>query len=374
MSSRECWTAKQQEDEIMYDMFDYLEWRGDLPFRKVGPNPVDMLIFSTLSYIHFDGIVSENPNRMITLQEAANAFLSLPDKEQKVRVKKDIELLESAANTERFKNVGMAFYRDLFVPEEEKQFAALTYYIGDGTAVLAFRGTDRTLVGWKEDFNMTFQDSIPAQREALKYLETYALNRLEPIRLTGHSKGGNIAVYAASKADIEIQQRIVEIHNQDGPGFPESMMSDYGYLSIIPKISTFVPESSIVCLLMEHMEPHTIIKSKKIGLLQHDPYSWEVLRDNFIHKEHMSGGTRFLDQATSAWLATMTPKERNDLADVIYNIITSGGASRTEDLVQPKQIGNYVKSLVKDEAKRAMIISSVSTLIQAFLDTQRRDD
>ena len=358
----------------MYDMFDYLEWRGDLPFKKIGPNPVDMLIFSTLSYINFDGIVSENPNKIMPLREAAEQFLVLPDKEKKVRVKKDIELLEAAVNTERFANVGVSFYRNVLAPEEEKQFAAITYYPGDGTAILTFRGTDRTLIGWKEDFNMTFQDTIPAQREALKYLEEYAVNRLEPIRMSGHSKGGNIAVFAAAKADSEIQQRIVEIHNQDGPGFPESMMNDDGYLSIIPKIYSFVPESSIVGILLEHMEPHTIIKSKKIGPLQHDPYSWEVMRDDFIHKEHMSGGSQLVDQATTAWLAGMTPDERSELSDVIFDFVTSGGAVRTEDLIHPKQIANYVKSLVKDEAKRTTIISSLSHLVRAFIDAQRGEE
>ena len=358
----------------MYDMFDYLAWRGDLSFKKIGPNPVDMLIFSTLSYINYEGIVSGNPNKKITLQEAAEQFLALPDKEQKVRVKKDIELLEAAANTERFANVGMAFYRNVFVPEEEKQFAALTYYPGDGTAVLTFRGTDHTLVGWKEDFNMTFQDTIPAQREALKYLEEYAVNRLEPIRMCGHSKGGNVAVFAAAKADPEIQQRIVEIHNQDGPGFPTSMMNDFGYLTIVPRIFSYVPESSIVGNLLEHMEPHTVIKSKKIGLLQHEPYSWAVMRDDFIHLEHKSGGSRIVDQATTAWLESMSPKERSELGDMIYGVITSGGAIRTEELVQLKQIANYVKSLVTDETKRTTIIGSISNLIQAFRDAQRDEE
>lgn len=358
----------------MYDMFDYLEWRGDLSFKKIGPNPVDMLIFSTLSYINFDGIVSDDPNKIMPLREAGGLFLALPDKEKKVRVKKDIELLEAAINTERFANVGVSFYRNVFTPEEEKQFAAMTYYPGDGTAVLTFRGTDRTLIGWKEDFNMTFQDTIPAQREALKYLEEYAVNRLESIRMSGHSKGGNIAVFAAAKADKEIQKRIIEIHNQDGPGFPESMMNDFGYLSIVPKIYSYVPESSIVGILLEHMEPHTIIKSKKIGPLQHDPYSWEVMRDDFIHKEHMSGGTRFVDQATKAWLAGMTPDERSELSEVIFDLMTSGGAVRTEELMHPKQIVNYVKALVNDETKRVMIIGSLSNLVRAFIEAQRGEE
>ena len=362
-------TDQWQEDEILYDMFDYLEWRGDLPFRKIGPNPVDMLIFSTLSYINYDGIVSENPNRSITLQEAAEQFLALPDKEQKVRVKKDIELLEAAANSERFRGVGMAFYRNLFVPSEEKQFAAITYYIGDGTAVLAFRGTDRTLVGWKEDFNMTFQDSIPAQREALKYLEEYALNRLEPIRLAGHSKGGNIAVFAAAKAELEIQQRIVEIHNQDGPGFSEAMMNDPGYRAILPKLRSYVPQSSVIGLLLEHEEPHTIIKSNQIGIMQHDPYSWQILGPNFIQEDALTSDSRFLDRTFKNWLSQMTNEERSEFFDTVFGLLESTGAERTGELIRPQNVLAYVKTLKTNESMRSVLASEFSRLVSSARQT-----
>ena len=346
----------------MYDMFDYMEWRGDLPFAKVSPNPVDMLIFSTLSYIHFEEIVPKTPNQRISLREAAKIFFAQPDFENKVRVKKDLDLLEAAMDTERFGNVSMTYYRSIFDPEAETQFAAVTYDLGDGTVVLAFRGTDRTLVGWKEDFNMAFQDSIPAQREALKYLEEFALSSLQPIRLAGHSKGGNLAVYAAAKADPFIQQRIAEIYNLDGPGFSESMMTDPGYLAVVPRIRSYVPESSIVGILLEHAEAHTVIKSKQIGPMQHDPYTWEVLRNDFIHMEEMSEGSKFMDQATKAWLASMTPQERNTLVDGVYEILTTGGAVKTEDLIHPKQIGIYVKRMATDDAKRGQVGERISEL------------
>ena len=358
----------------MYDMFDYLAWRGDLPFANVGPNPVDMLIFSTLSYIHFEGIVPDTPNQRISLREAAGRFLAQSDLENKVRVKHDLELLEAAADTERFGQVGVSFYRSIFVPEEETQFAAITYYLGDGTAVLAFRGTDRTLVGWKEDFNMTFQDSIPAQRESLKYLEEFSIHTLYPIRLTGHSKGGNLAVYASAKAEKALQQRILEICNLDGPGFSEKMMADMGYQAIVPKIHSYVPESSIVGTLFEHAEPHTIISSKQIGLMQHDPYSWEVLRNDFIHKEEMSEGSKFMDQTTKAWLVAMTPEERNDFVDVVYDILTSGGTVKTGELIHPKQIGNYVKALVLDEKKRQTISDRLGDLVQVVWEGQKKSE
>ena len=357
----------------MYDMFDYLEWRGDLPFAKISPNPVDLLIFSTLSYIQFDGIVPGTTNQRISLREAGNHFFTQPDPENRVRVKKDLELLEAAMDTERFGNVGMTFYRSVLDPEAETQFAAVTYDLGDGTVVVTFRGTDRTLVGWKEDFNMAFQDTVPAQREALKYLEEFSLSSLQPMRLVGHSKGGNLAVYAAAKADPFIKKRILEIHNQDGPGFSVKMMADPGYLEVVPKISTYVPESSVVGILLEHEEPYMVIKSKKIGPMQHDPYSWEVLRNDFIHTEEISESSQFLDRTTKKWLEAMTTEERNILVDAIYEILTSGGAVMTEDLVHPKQFGRYIKMLATDEKKRGIIADQLSELVKTIMKAQRRN-
>jgi len=354
----------------MYDMFDYLEWRGDIPFEKMGPNPVDMLIFATLSYIQFDGIVPETTDSRIPLKEAAERFLSQGNLDNKIRVKKDLELLGAAAGTERFGMVEMSFYRSVFDREKETQFAAVTYYPGDGSAVLTYRGTDRTLVGWKEDFNMAFQDSIPAQREAFRYLTEFACDRFHPIRMCGHSKGGNLAVYAAAKADEILQQRIQDIYNLDGPGFSERMMSDAGYLSIVPKISTYIPESSIVGILLEREEPYMVIKSKQIGPMQHDPYSWEVVRNDFIYKEEISGGARFVDEKTKVWLESMTVKERNTLVDMVYEILTTGGAVKTDDLASPKWIGNYVKALVKEEVKRQTIVDHISGLVRENMEKQ----
>ncbi len=356
----------------MSNMFDYIAWRGDLPFSKIGPNPVDLLILSTLTYVQFDGIVPDHAAVRVPLREAAEAFLAQPEAEDRVRVKQDLELLRAAADSERFGEVRMSSYRSIFDPEKEMQFAAVTYFPGDGTAIAAFRGTDRTLVGWKEDFNMTFQDSIPAQREAVRYLEEIAIHTLDPLRLVGHSKGGNLAVYAAAKADAAIQQRIVSIHNQDGPGFSEAMMTDPGYLAIVPKITTYVPESSIVGMLLEHEEPYKVIESRQIGPMQHDPYSWRIMRNDFIHREEITDGSRFLDQAMKHWLETLTIEERNTLADVVYEMLTTGGAVRTDDLLHPKQIGRYVKLLAKDEKKRSMIGDYLSGLARALVETQKK--
>ena len=183
----------------MATVFDYLKWRGDLSFAQDPLNPVDGLIFCALSYIPFVGQAAETPNEPIALRDAAADFLSLDDYESRVRAKNDAMMLRAAAETARFGGCKMVLYRDQFAPEEETQFAAMTFLLPDDTAFVAFRGTDRSLVGWKEDFNMAFQEAVPAQLLAQDYVREVAAEYVMPLRLGGHSKGGNLAVFAAAE-------------------------------------------------------------------------------------------------------------------------------------------------------------------------------
>lgn len=356
----------------MSDMFDYLKWRGDIRFSQLPPNPVDTLVFSALSYIHFDGIVPETPQKSITLRKASEVLLSQPHIEEKARVKQDIELLKAAAATERFGSERLTFYQSIFETEKETQFAAVTFRLSDNTSVAAFRGTDRTLTGWKEDFNMSFCESVPAQREALRYLNELAAESSEPIYLVGHSKGGNLAVYAAAKSGRFVQQRIPGIYNHDGPGFTESMMSDPGYLTVLPKIRTYIPQSSIVGMLLEHEEPYIVIKSSNIGFMQHDPYSWKVMGNDFIQMDEITAGSRFIDRTIKNWLAGMTMEERSNFVDTLYELLTVGGASLTAELINPKNVRTYLKTLNENENKRRIIAEKLASLVLSMVDVQRK--
>lgn len=352
----------------MGDMFDYLYWRGDILFSQMPPNPVDALIFSTLAYIRYTDIVPDIPQQRISLRSAAEALLMDPDAQKRTHFKGDLDLLAAAAETNRFGRVGMSFYQDIFDPEENTQFAAITFYLEDGTAFLAFRGTDNTLVGWREDFNMSFQESVPAQRLALQYTLTLAGATKMPLHLGGHSKGGNLAVYAAAKSDFFTRKRIVTVYNQDGPGFTEQMMTDPGYRSIVPKIRTYVPQSSVFGMLLEHEEPHIIITSKKIGLLQHDPYSWEIKGGGFIPGEELSADSRFLDRTFRNWLAGMTTEERNAFFDNVFDLLMVENASKPKDIIRPQNLITYIKTLQSDDSKRQLIASELANL---FLSAHR---
>ena len=329
----------------MATVFDYLKWRGDLSFSQDPLNPVDGLIFSVLSYIPFVGQAAEKPHEPIALRDAAADFLSLDDYESRVRAKNDAMMLRAAAETARFGGCKMVLYRDEFVPEEETQFAAMTFLLPDGTAFVAFRGTDRSLVGWKEDFNMAFQEAVPAQLLAQDYVREVAAEYGMPLRLGGHSKGGNLAVFAAARSTPDIQQRILEVYNNDGPGFTGYLMGDPGYLAMVPRIKTYVPQSSVIGMLLEHEEPYTIIKSNQVSVLQHDPYSWEVMGPNFVPMQSITADSQFVNQTIKAWIADMDTQERNRLVDALFGLLGTGGIDKALDIFHPRNIRTYIKTL-----------------------------
>ena len=354
----------------MADLFDYLRWRGDLSFSQVPPGPVDALIFSALSYLSFGGSVTERPDIPITLREASEEFFKESDKESRCRVKTDLSLLMSASETRRFGNTMLLQYRDILIPEEDTQFAAITFLLENDSAFLTFRGTDYSLTGWKEDFNMSFQESVPAQRLAAAYTQEIACRYPMPLYLGGHSKGGNLAVFAAAKSDPVIRERIQAVYNHDGPGFTDFVLKDPAYLELIPRIRTIIPQSSVIGMLLEHEEPYTVIKSKQIGLLQHDFYSWLLEGPQFVPMEEVSENSKFLDMTIKAWLAGMTQAERNEIVDTVFDLLNLGEVNSVFDLLQPKNIQTYLKTLAADGKLRKILSEEFTNLIEAARATQ----
>ena len=349
----------------MGDLFDYIAWRGDISFSEMPPNDVDALIFSALSYIDFDDIVPSSPDGAVSLREAAKRVFELPNNERKFRVKKDLELLNMAAESNRFGSIDLCYYKNIFDVEKETQFAAISYLLEDGSAFLTFRGTDKTIIGWKEDFNMSYQNSIPAQRLARAYVQHFAMESDRTLRVGGHSKGGNLAVYAASTVDPKIQDRILQVYNQDGPGFREYMLEDEGYLRLIPKIRTFLPQSSVFGILMVHKEPCIIIKSRYVGVMQHDPYNWEVMGRSFIVLDELAGDSKFFDNVFDEWLESMTNEERNEFVDTFFDLIMTTDTKRPRDILKPQNILTYFKTLHMDEERRKLVGAELAKFVEA---------
>ena len=354
----------------MADIFDYLIWRGDLSFAQDPPNAVDALIFSGLTYVRYGPSVAEHPEVPVKLRSAVEEFFDLPDYEGRILLKKDLELLRYAARSRRFGACELMFYRDVLQEEEQTQFAAVTFLLDDGSAFVAFRGTDTSMVGWQEDFNMSFMQVVPAQMMAVDYLRQVDVELWKPLRLGGHSKGGTLAVFAAARSSPVLQSRIPQVYNHDGPGFNEYLMGDVGYQAMVPKICTYVPQSSVIGMLLEHEEPYTVIRSKNLGLLQHDYYSWEVLGPGFIPVEEVTADSRFLSSTLKNWLADMKPQERSEVVDAMFGLLNLGELDSALDIFQPKNLKTYIKTLTSDATLRRLLSEEFKALVEAARKTR----
>ena len=359
----------------MADLFDYLLWRGDLPVDAVPLNPVDTLILSELSYIGYEGLVPEDFLHPVPLRVVAEAFLALPDREERLHLKKDLELITACAKTKRFGDLRMIFYRSELLPHQESQFSAVTWLLPENLAFITYRGTDTTLTGWKEDFNMSFQTCVPAQEKALRYLEAFA--KVHPtlkLMVAGHSKGGNMAVYAAARCQPELQERLCAVHNHDGPGFQAAILKEPGYREILHKVRTFVPQSSVVGMLLEHEEPYTVVKSRQVSLLQHDPYSWEVLGGDFVRLEEVDENSRFFQGTIKTWLSQTSPEERNAFVDAVFELLTLGEIDDLRAVILPKNVLRYLRQLSADEKMRSIIAQEFANLFRAAVEQRKKKE
>jgi hypothetical protein len=331
----------------MATMYDYLTWRGDLTFSHAPVNEVDSLIFSTLTYAEYELIVPDTTGPFpLTLSELAEPYAACMEK-QKEKIESlgffaEIHhLLEQVAQTERFGSIPLQLYETKLNAEESIQFAAMVFTVKKNLHFVAFRGTDTNLVGWKEDLQMSFMEEIAAQHAAADYFERICGELSGNFILGGHSKGGNLAVYAAVKASAKNRKRIKAVYNNDGPGFQSKVVESSPYQSMVKKISTFIPQSSIVGILLEHGGDYTAVESSQVSILQHDPFSWEIEGPHFSEAEELGKGVLALKQAIRTWLNKVSIKEREEFVKGFCELVDATGAETLEDLTSDKLQSAY---------------------------------
>lgn len=359
----------------MSNILDYLDWRGDLSFEQSEFNEVDNLLLSQLPYINFEGIVKDcGIEDSISIEEASRIFFSQNDEDELLNrvsmTKNAIFVLKKMAESNRFSNARLFGYREEISEQEQSQFSVVSVQLGDGSVYVSFSGTDETIVGWREDFNMTYLDELPGQKKAVAYVCEMDFSEVSVLRLGGHSKGGNLAIYAGINCNPEVKNKIVKIYNNDGPGFSKETVESDLYQNQIQKIHTIMPESSIVGILLEHSESYTIVKSTNHGLKQHDALSWVVLGTTFVEAEQVSKNSLLIDGAMKNWLAEMDSIQRQELVETAFQILDAADIKTVDDLYSAKwnlvmKASKAVNELPEDTKK--MMSEAIKKLIKSVI-------
>jgi len=321
----------------MANMFDYISWRGDLSFSASPFNPVDNIILSQLSYLTLDDIVPDPCGRDgISIELAVRIFNEKLHSPQGLKqssiFKEDPDLIRALSLSRRFGDCQLFGHINHVDVNAEIQFSALCIHLGDGTCFIAFRGTDSSVVGWKEDLNMSFKDAVPSQLEAVNYIEKMAPMIDGPLRIGGHSKGGNLAIYAAAHCKAGIQQRIIEIYSNDAPGFNDKIINGTEYAAIKNRIKSYVPQSSIVGMFFEHGVEDIVIKSSENGLMQHSLYSWEVTHNDLARGDNVTMSSRFVNKTIKDWISGLDNEQREQFIDAIFTILSESEFTSLNEL------------------------------------------
>ena len=321
------------------DLADYVEWRGDLSFSKSGFCDVDSLILCQLSYLNFDGLISSEFGRKISLADLWTVFKSDANFEKRCDLgalisRETVRLLELCASSERFGKLYVSGYVSKIDVETEEQFSALTFFEGalSSKPFVAFRGTDDTIVGWKEDFNLAIEEVVPAQRDALEYLERAAKNTRGKILVGGHSKGGNLAVYSSAFVPKKIKKRIERVYNFDGPGFRQEIIEDERLKEILPLLHSYYPKLSIVGMLFRRAGSYTVVDSGAQGLMQHEPFSWLVSPRSFKVLDGFDKTSEIFYKTFNEWLEGVSREKRSLVVETLFKVITAGGATTNSEL------------------------------------------
>ena len=333
---------------IIFDYLDQVAYDSiyDTPF-----NELDMLMLTEITYLPFDQIVSDqmSPDCTCRLFEAAE---KMPQDLSMLVTKNRLKLLEKVASSTRFKNIKLMGYVNDIDPDVQKQFAAMIFKIKPETYVLTFRGTDDSIIGWKEDFHMTYMDQVPAQKTAVNYLRK-AMDALPgQFILTGHSKGGNLASYAASQIELEYQERIQSIYSYDAPGLNHSVITSQGYQTISDKIKRYIPQGSIVGMMLETPKQAQIVKSTAIGgLAQHDTFTWQIIDQTFVLLNNLNPDSLQVDKTLKNWVDSVSDEELKDFFDLFFGLILDAGISSINDLTK---LENFKKILAVFENANAL--------------------
>lgn len=326
-------------DAMKPDLLNYIREFGEKSFEEIPFSEVDSLVLAEMTYWKFDGLVSgfrngkavRGPVSLKDLQEHPDRENMFTDEVYGKRYRKFFQLL---CGGRRYRNLRMNYFVNFIDADREIQFSAITFFLENGVRYVGYRGTDETLVGWKEDFNMSFMKGVPSQRAALAYFRRVASLCSGPLMTGGHSKGGNLAVYAASCCEQEIQERILTIYSFDGPGFQKEFYQNSGYRRIQDKIYKIVPGYSVVGMVLYNKMRARTVESFGKGMLQHDPFTWIIKNGRLQYRHDIYRRVSHKMKVLNLWIDSLSTEQIQDFVEISYGILSAAEAENVYAFVK----------------------------------------
>lgn len=366
----------------MKNMLDYIKEFGHVSFEERAFSEIDALVLTELEYLPLEKVVpsDENGENFVTVKEIAEYMQEhkqeLFDENPMMITQERHEVSQVIADAPRFQSLKFFGVVSEWDKDTTKQFAAVTVEVEPSVRLVVFRGTDETLIGWKEDFLMTYSPLVAAQTDAKEYLAKQASLFDGDLMVSGHSKGGNLAIYAAATQEEDVQLRIVDIFCFDSPGLYRSVLETKGYQNIVPLAMRYIPQDSLVGLMLESEVPYVIVKSNATGAMQHSAMTWEIEDGQFIKMEKLTKNSQLNDQTFKKWTESVSDEELELFWNVFFELLFNAGIDTVNDLYG--QFMHYVQEFLKaagemDEEKRELLtriaLLLVSTRFEVWKDS-----
>ena len=346
----------------MANIFDYLTDVQYDSFYDLPLNELDILALTELTYLSFDNLLNQSVNHL------SDVATHVPRESTMLTNKERLQLLDQLSQHKRFKNSKLSNFINEVDTELQKQFAAMTYRLDLDTYLIVFRGTDDSIIGWKEDFHMTYMKEIPAQKHALEYLEDFFKQYpKQKVIIAGHSKGGNLAVYAASQIQPELQEKISAVYTYDAPGLQAHLTETTGYQDVIPKIRRYVPQGSVIGMMLEVPDTPIVVRSLALGgIAQHNTFSWQTEGTHFVQLEAISSESLQIKDALKEWVDSVPDEELELYFDLFFGTILESGISSINELSSKNAI-DHVRQLVSQaqtlEPEQVEILKNLTQLL-----------
>ena len=345
----------------MAHLIDYLEKVENLTFDQEPLNILDKVCINEIGYLTYEKwLTASDLKKSINLHDFAEGKELNPDYSFMV-TKERVELAEAIVRSRRFASLSLSNYRSVLDKEVEKQFAAMIFSLSElDYHQLVFRGTDDSVIGWKEDFQLTYSREIPAHRSAMTFLEDHLPNLSGRITVSGHSKGGNLALYSAVQSSTSLREKIAELLLLDSPGLMKSLLEKPSYQELKARMTVIRPQDSVVGVMLYWDRPAQLVAAEGIGFAQHNALTWEVdlTTNDFVYEDQPTELSQRLEETFQEWIEALPSQELKQVCDLVFDTILDSGIESLDDIgIQAlPQIGQMLQGFgnLSDKQKKVL--------------------